>query len=44
MGDMVNTSTFNAVAWVTAFAVIVLTLILVYVTIFNSSAVPGLTG
>jgi Mn2+/Fe2+ NRAMP family transporter len=44
MGDMVNTNTFNAVAWVTAFSVIVLTLILVYVSIFNSSAVPGLSG
>jgi Mn2+/Fe2+ NRAMP family transporter len=44
MGDMVNTKTFNVVAWVTAAAVIALTLILVYVSIFHSGNVPGLSG
>ncbi len=44
MGDLVNTRTFNAVAWVTTIAMIVLTLVLVYVTIFHSSGVPGLPG
>jgi NRAMP (natural resistance-associated macrophage protein)-like metal ion transporter len=42
MGDQVNTPTFNVVAWITAVAVIALTLILVYVTLFHSSGVPGL--
>jgi Mn2+/Fe2+ NRAMP family transporter len=44
MGDYVNTRTFNGVAWVTAVAVIILTLVLVYVTIFHSGAVPGTSG
>ena len=43
MGDQVNTNTFNVVAWITAIAVIALTLILVYVTIFHSGAVPGIS-
>jgi NRAMP (natural resistance-associated macrophage protein)-like metal ion transporter len=43
MGDFVNTRTFNAVAWVTAVAVIILTLVLVYVTIFHAGA-PGTAG
>src|SRR5580698_9044252 len=42
MGDFVNTRTLNVVAWVTAVAVIILTLVLVYVTIFHSGGVPGL--
>jgi len=42
MGDMVNTKTFNAVAWVTVVAVIALTLILVYVALFHSNTGPGL--
>ena len=41
MGDYVNTPTFNVVAWVTAVAVIALTLVLVYVTILHPSALPG---
>ena len=41
MGDMVNTRLFNVLAWVTAIAVIALTLILVYVTIFRPSITPG---
>jgi NRAMP (natural resistance-associated macrophage protein)-like metal ion transporter len=44
MGDYVNTRTFNVVAWVTAIAVIALTLVLVYVTILHPSAVPGTSG
>jgi NRAMP (natural resistance-associated macrophage protein)-like metal ion transporter len=44
MGDFVNTPTFNAVAWVTAVAVIILTLVLVYVTVLHPSAMPGTSG
>jgi Mn2+/Fe2+ NRAMP family transporter len=41
MGDYVNTPTFNVIAWVTAIAVIALTLVLVYVTILHPNAMPG---
>jgi NRAMP (natural resistance-associated macrophage protein)-like metal ion transporter len=41
MGEHVNTVTFNIVAWVTAIAMIVLTLVLVYTSIFVSSPPPG---
>jgi NRAMP (natural resistance-associated macrophage protein)-like metal ion transporter len=44
MGDQVNTRTFNVIAWVTTVAMIALTLVLVYVTIFHSGNVPGLPG
>src|SRR5579864_9201830 len=44
MGDYVNTRTFNGVAWVTAIAVILLTLVLVYVTILHPSGMPGTSG
>jgi Mn2+/Fe2+ NRAMP family transporter len=44
MGDLVNTPTFNVIAWVTTVAMIVLTLVLVYVSIFRSGNVPGLPG
>src|SRR6266853_499947 len=44
MGDMVNTRTFNVVAWVTTVAMIVLTLVLVYAGIFHPGSVPGLPG
>jgi len=44
MGDFVNTHTLNVVGWVTAVAVIVLTLVLVYVTILHPSAMPGTSG
>jgi Mn2+/Fe2+ NRAMP family transporter len=44
MGDLVNTSTFNVIAWVTTVAMIVLTLVLVYVSIFRSGNVPGIPG
>ena len=40
MGEHVNTLTFNIVAWVTAIAMIILTLVLVY-TSFLPSAPPG---
>src|SRR6202790_5582016 len=36
MGEHVNTLTFNIVAWVTAIAMIVLTLVLVYTSLFQS--------
>jgi Mn2+/Fe2+ NRAMP family transporter len=42
MGDQVNTRTFNVVAWITAVAMIILTLVLVYAGIFHSGSVPGL--
>jgi Mn2+/Fe2+ NRAMP family transporter len=38
MGEYVNTLAFNVVAWVTAIAMIVLTLVLSYTAIFSSSA------
>jgi Mn2+/Fe2+ NRAMP family transporter len=41
MGDFVNTNTLNVVGWITAVAVIILTLVLVYVTILHPSAIPG---
>ena len=44
MGDFVNTPTFNAVAWITAIGVIILTLVLVYVTIHHPSGMPGTSG
>src|SRR5712675_1869198 len=42
MGDQVNTRTFNVIAWITAVAMIALTLILVYASIFRAGSVPGL--
>jgi Mn2+/Fe2+ NRAMP family transporter len=44
MGDYVNSPTFNVIAWVTAIAVIILTLVLVYVTIIHPGGMPGTTG
>ena len=41
MGDQVNSPAFNWVAWVTAAAMIVLTLVLVYTAIFVPGGVPG---
>ena len=41
MGDHVNTLTFNIVAWVTAIAMIILTLILAYTSLFQSTPSPG---
>ena len=43
MGDHVNTWGFNVVAWTASIVVIVITLILVWVTIFHPSA-AGLSG
>jgi Mn2+/Fe2+ NRAMP family transporter len=44
MGDLVNRRTFNVIAWVTTAAMIVLTLVLIYVGIFHPGSVPGLRG
>ena len=41
MGDHVNTLTFNIVAWVTAIAMIILTLVLVYTSIFPVPSTPA---
>jgi Mn2+/Fe2+ NRAMP family transporter len=42
MGDQVNSRTFNAVAWITTVAMIALTFVLVYVSIFHAGNVPRL--
>jgi NRAMP (natural resistance-associated macrophage protein)-like metal ion transporter len=41
MGEHVNTLTFNIVAWVTAIAMIVLTLVLVYTSLFQAAPPPA---
>lgn len=41
MGEHVNTVTFNVVAWVTAMAMIVLTLVLVYTSLFQAAPPAG---
>lgn len=41
MGEYVNTMTFNVVAWVTAIAMIVLTLILTYTAFFQRAPPPS---
>jgi NRAMP (natural resistance-associated macrophage protein)-like metal ion transporter len=41
MGEHVNNLSFNIVAWVTAIAMIVLTLVLVYTALFQSGAPAG---
>jgi len=41
MGEHVNTVTFNVVAWVTAIAMIVLTLVLVYTSLFQAAPPAG---
>jgi Mn2+/Fe2+ NRAMP family transporter len=38
MGEYVNTTTFNIVAWVTAIAMILLTFVVVYTSVFPSVA------
>jgi NRAMP (natural resistance-associated macrophage protein)-like metal ion transporter len=43
MGDHVNSLTFNIIAWGSSILMIILTLILMYVSIFNPSA-AGLSG
>jgi NRAMP (natural resistance-associated macrophage protein)-like metal ion transporter len=40
MGEHVNTLTFNIVAWVTAIAMIILTLVLVYTSLFQAAPPP----
>jgi Mn2+/Fe2+ NRAMP family transporter len=41
MGDQVNGRTFNTVAWVTSIAMIALTLVLIYFSIFSVGGAPG---
>jgi NRAMP (natural resistance-associated macrophage protein)-like metal ion transporter len=41
MGDHVNSLTFNIVAWVTAIAMIILTLVLVYTSLFQAGPPPA---
>jgi NRAMP (natural resistance-associated macrophage protein)-like metal ion transporter len=41
MGDYVNTTTFNIIAWVTAIAMIVLTLVLTYTAFFQNAPPIG---
>ncbi len=41
MGEHVNTLTFNIVAWVTAIAMIILTLVLVYTSLFQAGPPPA---
>jgi NRAMP (natural resistance-associated macrophage protein)-like metal ion transporter len=41
MGEHVNTLTFNVVAWVTAIAMIILTLVLVYTYLFQAAPTPA---
>jgi NRAMP (natural resistance-associated macrophage protein)-like metal ion transporter len=41
MGEHVNTLTFNIVAWVTAIAMIILTLVLVYTSLFQAAPPAG---
>jgi Mn2+/Fe2+ NRAMP family transporter len=41
MGDHVNTTTFNVIAWVTAIAMIVLTLVLTYTAFFQPAPPIG---
>jgi NRAMP (natural resistance-associated macrophage protein)-like metal ion transporter len=41
MGEHVNSLTFNIVAWVTAIAMIILTLVLVYTSLFQSGPPPA---
>jgi Mn2+/Fe2+ NRAMP family transporter len=41
MGEHVNTLTFNIVAWVTAIAMIILTLVLVYTSLFQTPPPAG---
>jgi|HubBroStandDraft_2_1064218.scaffolds.fasta_scaffold05265_4 Mn2+/Fe2+ NRAMP family transporter len=41
MGEHVNSLAFNIVAWVTAIAMIILTLVLVYTSLFQGAPPPG---
>src|SRR5256886_5214291 len=40
MGEYVNTMTYNIVAWVTAIAMIAITLILIYTSLFGVGSAP----
>ena len=40
MGDKVNSKTSNVVAWVTAVAIIALTLVLIYFGVFHPGSAP----
>lgn len=44
MGEHVNSRTFNWVAWIITLAMIVLTLVLVYTSLFQPGQTPGLGG
>jgi Mn2+/Fe2+ NRAMP family transporter len=44
MGELVNSRTFNWVAWIITIAMIVLTLVLAYTSIFLPGATPGVGG
>ena len=44
MGDQVNSRTFNWVAWIITIAMIVLTLVLAYTSIFLPGSTPGVGG
>ena len=41
MGDQVNGPTFNVIAWITSIAMIVLTLVLIYFSVFHPTMAPG---
>jgi len=41
MGEYVNTTAFNVVAWTTAIAMIILSLVLAYTAIFQGGAPAG---
>jgi Mn2+/Fe2+ NRAMP family transporter len=41
MGEYVNTLTFNVVAWVTAIAMIALTLVVAYTSVFSAGGSPA---
>jgi Mn2+/Fe2+ NRAMP family transporter len=41
MGEYVNTTSFNVVAWVTAIAMIGLTLVLAYTALFQGAPPPS---
>jgi Mn2+/Fe2+ NRAMP family transporter len=41
MGEHVNTLSFNIVAWVTAIAMIILTLVVMYTSLFQPPPPPG---
>jgi NRAMP (natural resistance-associated macrophage protein)-like metal ion transporter len=44
MGDQINSRTFNWVAWIITAAMIVLTLVLAYTSVFQPGVTPGVGG